>query len=141
MAEGAVGCPHSAGSETRRVSDLDDDFAAALQFPWYFGENWAAFDECIKDLAWLPAEAGYVVVLTDPLLVLEDSPEDFAVLVRVLGSAVEEWATPVDVGEWWDRPSVPFNVVLAAEEDEVTAGDLRATVGLEAHMSAASGAH
>jgi hypothetical protein len=109
------------GRKMRRVSDLDNEFAAALQFPWYFGENWAAFDECIKDLAWLPAEAGYVAVLTDPLLVLEGSPEDFAVLVRVLGSAVEEWATPVDVGEWWDRPAVPFNVVLATEEDELAA--------------------
>jgi barstar (barnase inhibitor) len=111
----------------RRVSDLDNEFAAALQFPWYFGENWAAFDDCIKDLAWLPAQAGYVVVLTDPLLVLEDSRDDFAVLVRVLSSAVEEWATPVEAGEWWDRPSVPFNVVLAVDEDEVAAARERWT--------------
>jgi hypothetical protein len=58
---------------------------------------------------------------------LEDSPEDFAVLVRVLSSAVGEWATPVEAGEWWDRPSVPFNVVLAAEQDEVAGANERWT--------------
>jgi Barstar (barnase inhibitor) len=123
------------GRKMRSLSDLCDEFAAALQFPWYFGENWAAFDECIKDLAWLPAEAGYVVVLTDPLLVLKDSSEDFAVLVRVLTSAVVEWATPVETGEWWDRPSVAFNVVLAADEDEVADASERWTRA-GAHLAA-----
>jgi hypothetical protein len=109
------------GRKMRSVARLDDEFAAALQFPWYFGENWAAFDECIKDLAWLPPEAGYVVVVTDPLLVLDDSPEDFDVLVRTLSSAVDEWATTVEAGEWWDRPAVPFNIVLAADDSEIAA--------------------
>jgi hypothetical protein len=107
------------GHKMRHVASLYDEFAAALQFPWYFGENWAAFDECIKDLAWLPPEAGYVIVLTDPLLVLEEGPADFTMFVRLLSEAVEEWATPVQAGEWWDRPPVPFNVVLAANETEV----------------------
>jgi hypothetical protein len=46
------------GRKMRRLPELNDEFAAAIQFPWYFGANWAAFDECVKDLAWLPAEAG-----------------------------------------------------------------------------------
>ena len=107
----------------RTVSQLDDEFAAALQFPSYFGENWAAFDECVNDLAWLPPEAGYVVVITDPLLVLDDSPAEFEVLVRTLLSAIKQWATPIDAGEWWDRPAVPFNVVLAT--DQVSEGPVR----------------
>jgi hypothetical protein len=46
------------GVKMQTVQQLFDEFAAALQFPWYFGENWAAFDECLTDLAWLPPEAG-----------------------------------------------------------------------------------
>src|SRR5260221_8444864 len=28
--------------------------ATQFNFPDYFGENWDAFDECIRDLSWLP---------------------------------------------------------------------------------------
>jgi hypothetical protein len=34
------------------------EFAASFQFPYYFGENWPAFDECINDLSWLHHAAG-----------------------------------------------------------------------------------
>jgi hypothetical protein len=105
----------------RSVVQVYDEFAAALQFPEYFGENWAAFDECLTDLEWLPPEAGYVVVFTDPLLVLDESPDDFRVLVRTLTSVIQHWAAPIEAGEWWDRDGVPFNVVLAADTASASA--------------------
>lgn len=106
------------GRKMRDFESMDNEFSAALQFPAYYGENWAAFDECITDLSWLPAETGYVIVVNDPLLVLDESPNDFAVLVRVLGEAASEWATPVELDEWWDRPAVPFNVVLHSSSND-----------------------
>jgi hypothetical protein len=103
------------GRKMHQKPGLFDEFAAALQFPDYFGENWAAFDECLSDLEWLPREAGYVLVVTEPAEVLQESPADFEILVQVLGSTVMEWATAKEAGAWWDRPPVPFNVVLATE--------------------------
>jgi len=41
------------GSKMKDYQGLYNEFGAALQFPYYFGENWNAFDECIKDLSWL----------------------------------------------------------------------------------------
>jgi hypothetical protein len=38
------------GRKMTTTAQLYDEFAAALQFPPYFGENWAAFDECLSDM-------------------------------------------------------------------------------------------
>jgi hypothetical protein len=96
----------------RTVEALFDEVGAALQFPYYFGENWPALDDCITDLEWVPRRAGYVLVLTDADVVLDDESDALNVLCRVLTDAVAEWAEPVELGESWDRPPVPFNVVL-----------------------------
>ena len=110
------------GSKMRTVSGLFDEFAAALQFPYYFGENWAAFDECLSDMDWLPMGAGLVVVVFDPGEVLADAPKgELPVLVRRIAYAGETYSNPIDLGEWWDRPAVPFHVVLCAASEDVAA--------------------
>lgn len=103
------------GRKMRAMPALFDEAAAALQFPWYFGENADAFDECIADLGWLPPQSGYVLVITDPAEVLADAGADqLSWFVDSLTRACEEWARPVEQGEWWDRPAVPFHAVLHA---------------------------
>jgi len=57
-----------------KVDALDNECSAVLQFPWYFGENWPAFDECIRDLSWLPADV-YTLIITDSLAVLSEQDE------------------------------------------------------------------
>lgn len=103
------------GAKMRNVAQLHNEFAAVMQFPSYYGENWDAFHDCLTDLVWLPSEAGYVLLLTDAHLALDTSPSDLEILVRLLASAIAEWAAPAEAGEWWDRPAVAFNVVLACD--------------------------
>jgi hypothetical protein len=111
---------------------LFDEFSAALQFPWYFGENGNAFDECLADLSWLPPQSGYVFVVVDPGEVLSETDDDgLAWLIGSLARANAEWATPVESSEWWDRPAVPFHVVL-----QCAAGD---AVKVRERWSAAGG--
>lgn len=108
------------GRKMRTLRGLLDEFAAALQFPLYFGQNEDAFNEAIAELETLPTGEGYVVTITEPDQVLAD--EDAAALgwlARSLTSAAEEWAEPVDLGEWWDRPAVPFHVVLAGDSAQI----------------------
>ncbi|MHB8294702.1 MAG: barstar family protein [Acidimicrobiales bacterium] len=106
------------GRKMRTYADLFDESAAALQFPWYFGENIHAFDECIADLEWLPARAGYVLVISEPELLLSDEGSgSLQRLVLSFSDAIKEWAEPVALGEAWDRPAFPFHVVLACSEN------------------------
>jgi RNAse (barnase) inhibitor barstar len=35
---------------------LFDALSSGLSFPEYFGRNFDALEECLRDLAWLPAE-------------------------------------------------------------------------------------
>ncbi|HEY4235558.1 MAG TPA: barstar family protein [Lacipirellulaceae bacterium] len=46
----------------RRKRDLFRALATGLKLPAYFGDNWDALEECLRDLSWLGAET-HVVLL------------------------------------------------------------------------------
>lgn len=121
----------------RTEAALLDEFAAALQFPIYFGENKDAFDECLAELDNLPPGKGYVVTITEPDQVLADeSPGALHWLVRSLQRAAKELGQPIELGEWWDRPALPFKVVLAGSRECVAIAERRwSSAG--AHLMAA----
>lgn len=71
---------------------LFDEFSAALQFPYYFGENWDAFDECIADLEWLPAK-NYLLLIMDATAALsQEDNEQIAIFADILSQVGTEWA-------------------------------------------------
>lgn len=105
------------GMRMTNVNDLFNEWSAALQFPYYFGGNWAAVDECIVDLDWLHAEA-YVLVVLEAGYALPDD-NDFSVLLKILRSAATEWSEPDEF-----RTARPFKVVLQ-ETSESRTGKLR----------------
>jgi hypothetical protein len=67
-------------------ADLLRFLAAHLSFPDYFGHNWDALDECLRDLAWLPATE---VILSHPRLP-PLSPADLRVYLEILADAVRD---------------------------------------------------
>jgi hypothetical protein len=110
------------GRKMRSVGRLFDEMAAALQFPFYFGENWSAFDECLADMDWLPVTVGIVILVQEAAEVLSDADDvELTVLVRLIESARCVYSVPIALGEWWDRPAVPFHAVLhSSPEDSAT---------------------
>ncbi|MEU6563156.1 barstar family protein [Nocardia nova] len=91
------------GAKMRTAAGLLDEFAAAFQFPYYFGDNRDAFDECLRDLdEFVGAAPGYVAVIRDSADLLADQREDL------------EWfdAAMNDAAGYWARRAVAFRVVL-----------------------------
>lgn len=107
------------GRKMRTAQGVMDEVGAALQFPSYFGENWDALDECLSDLDWMLPVASLVLLLQNSELVLADgNAEELQTFVSILRQAVSTFAEPVELGEVWDRPAIPFHVVLQADVDD-----------------------
>jgi hypothetical protein len=76
----------SAGLASKEA--LLEALSAALRFPDYFGGNWDALEECIRDLSWLPD--GDVLLLHKDLPLSKD-PKLLAAYLSILKDAVENW--------------------------------------------------
>lgn len=111
------------GERMKDVDSLWDEFAAALQFPHYFGYNWPAFDECLADLKWLRPKHyadAYIFVVTDAALLLnEDHDSDLRTFLRIVRSVCEEWSQALKQGEWWDRTAKPFHFIFHATVKDI----------------------
>src|SRR5574341_931105 len=100
------------GRKIESETSLIDEFAAALQFPYYFGGNWNAFDECLADLSWIRSKGHVVCVLDADQMMLNDD-EAFAVTLELFARVAREWCQPTDF-----RPAKPFHVVLHSAPSE-----------------------
>ena len=104
------------GQKARTKPALFDEFAGALQFPLYFGENWDAFDECLADLSWLPGDA-YVLLFVQSIHLLDKEPADeIQRLLKILEKVAEEWSSSKQRPN--PRPPRPFHVLLQCTKKE-----------------------
>ncbi|KAB1928245.1 barstar family protein [Micromonospora noduli] len=98
-----------------RMTDADHtfyEFSDALLFPGYFGWNWNALSDCLRDLNWLPAD-GYLIVVENAPRLLSSNAEDRHTLFQILSQAVQHWAFP------FGKPE--FKVLLLCDRDDEAA--------------------
>ncbi|MEU8299697.1 barstar family protein [Micromonospora sp. NPDC048909] len=101
--------------DATRMTDANHafyEFSDALLFPGYFGWNWDALSDCLRDLNWLPAD-GYLIVVENAPRLLLSSAEDRHALLRILSQAVHHWASPSGQPE--------FKVLLLCDHDDEAA--------------------
>jgi hypothetical protein len=60
------------------------EVATVMHFPSYFGRNWGAFDECIRDGIEEERSKGVVILIVEFQGVLRHKSEDFRILLRIL---------------------------------------------------------
>ncbi|MFZ0771169.1 MAG: barstar family protein [Candidatus Sulfotelmatobacter sp.] len=82
------------GWKSRTVDSFFDEISAALQFPYYFGENTAAFDECITDLDWIEGDAYLLMVSRADDFMAEASSYQFNGFMELFAKANVDWLTP-----------------------------------------------
>lgn len=99
------------GSRMVNASHVFYEFSDALLFPGYFGWNWDALSDCLRDLTWLPAQQ-YLVVVEHSAKLLVDSAADRHTLFQVLHRAVRHWASPLG------KEPVAFKVLLVCDDGE-----------------------
>lgn len=65
--------------------------AHTLGFPDWFGGNWDALSDCLRDLSWWPAP-GYVLVLDHAHDWQQADPVGFDVLLEIGNEVAADWA-------------------------------------------------
>jgi hypothetical protein len=93
------------GGGVRGEADLLDRLAAAFDAPPYFGRNWDALDEVLRDLDWLPAAAagaGHVLLVERAAALWREQG-------RAAGRLVEAW---LGAAEAWAGDGLPFHLVF-----------------------------
>ena len=74
-------------SAIRSKEDLLKGFAVDLKFPEYFGLNWDALADCLRDLHWIIEKE--VVLVHDELPSLDD--QMLRTYLQILHEAVDSW--------------------------------------------------
>jgi len=78
------------GEQTRTKETFLKKAGEVFGFPDYYGRNWDAFEECIKDFEWYPAEC-YLILYDHFEVFAAYSPEDFRVALTIFKSAIKYW--------------------------------------------------
>ena len=78
------------------------EISSALRFPYYFGNNWAALDECLTDLDWLSFSGILIVIDNYELMFRRELKKKTAkeLFVKNMNAAVDEWtgkSVPISV--------------------------------------------
>jgi RNAse (barnase) inhibitor barstar len=105
--------------DLKGVSDPDKlfkIFVDAFRFPDYFGYNWNAFDECIRDLSWLHSSSYVLVILNFEKMRLKQ--DDQQLLISVLQSAAEIWTKGRTFNRRFPVPPTPFHIVITLDKNE-----------------------
>ncbi len=101
------------GRKLNNDESIFEHFSQVMKFPDYFGHNWDAMDECLRELSWAPAK-GHLLVINDIDALFLKSPDSYQSLLDSLRFSGKHWH------EWRDQ-KIPFKVLLVTNSAEIAA--------------------
>ena len=78
------------GAAIQSKLELLDAMAATLDFPDYFGRNWNAADECLRDMPWVSGQR-VVLLVRDARRLMGNETVEFDIFLDVVTDAAELW--------------------------------------------------
>jgi RNAse (barnase) inhibitor barstar len=87
----------------RKIATKEDflrETSEVMKFPAYFGANWDAFDECIRDLSWMPAQK-YILIYDRSDIFSKAQPDQWQIAQDILQSASQYWQESGRLMEVW----------------------------------------
>ena len=112
---GTVAVARLDGSVMPDEGSVFDAFYWSLCFPEYFGWNWDALSDCLRDLGWIPADR-YVLLIDHAEMLLRDEPEGRKLLFSILRRAADQWADPRTSRR---HKAIPFKVIFVCAEADM----------------------
>jgi RNAse (barnase) inhibitor barstar len=68
------------------------EMSEKLKFPEYFGKNWNALQDCLRDLEWIPSDYGYIIIWSNASIMMMTSPDEFFEFMNILQYVNEYWS-------------------------------------------------
>jgi RNAse (barnase) inhibitor barstar len=93
------------GAGVRDKRALLDLCSVEFSLPSYFGHNWDALQDSLKDLSWTPTTCGYLVVYDHWQELADADPASYGTLLEIFEAAVA----------FWRGTSTPLAVLLRVE--------------------------
>lgn len=102
----------------RAEDDLFDAFGRDLGFPAYFGHNWNAVADCLRDWSWIPAK-GYVLTLLQCGQLGTLPAPALDAFTTTIETVIAEWRD--ERGEWGERNRpIPFHWFLSSGSEDAS---------------------
>lgn len=95
----------------QNFDDLSETFRHRFKFGEHYGENWDALIDCMEDVPIEKYDCALIFIQNTKHLMANER-QKLETAVRVFGHISEDWGTPIEQGEWWDRPAIPVVFVL-----------------------------
>lgn len=89
--------------------------ASVLEFPEYYGDNWDAFMDLIRDLSWLSVPKLTILIYNSEYL-FRSQTSDKQTFQECINEAGAFWKNPSENGGWEDDLPKPFHVILKSSE-------------------------
>ncbi|MCC7363153.1 MAG: barstar family protein [Dehalococcoidia bacterium] len=103
------------GRKMRSDDEVMTEMSASFQFPLYFGNNWAALQDCLGDATWLDqSDHTIIMIITDASEVLADSPEvdKLTYLIEVVQRIIRRFESEGCPSRFGTSLPIPFHLVL-----------------------------
>ena len=111
------------GKRMRTTDGALAEISAALQFEWFFGWNWNAARDCLRNLQWQQHEK-FLLLVFDADQMLTDAPAtEFSTFVHLMDTVALEMSEPYQQSWTEIRPPKILHTLLQVPVDE--GGNLR----------------